>query len=285
MSIKTIPLNAKFGCEVHGFDLSDTSLEARAELYQLLLQYSVLVFREQADLSPQAHLDLAASLGPLAPRHPMYPHVDGYEQILIINNNAEIKPENEVWHSDLSCRPDPPFAAVLKGVVIPPVGGDTLFADMRAAFDDLSKPMQAMLRELSARHDLHKGFDFVEDSGQNERLATLQKQSREDREAVHPVIVQHPANGREILYVNESFTTRIEGLTASESAALLPLLANSAKNPRYQVRVKWSPGTVLIWDNWSTQHFACGDHYPAVRQVQRATVLTDGRSSGFQKVA
>lgn len=274
-------LTASIGSEISGLDLArDLSPDLAAALRARLIERAVLVFRDQHP-SPEAHLALGEAWGRLAPRHPLYPHVEGHDRIMVIRNDAETPPENETWHSDLSFRAEPPFAALLHGVIIPEAGGDTLWADMRAAHDMLSEPMRAFLAGLEAEHSQEKGFAFLRGSGQTGREAAFAAQDRAAGAARHPVILHHPASGRPALYVNEAFTTRILGLAPAESDALLAHLCGLARHPRVQLRVRWRPGTLVIWDNWATQHYACGDHYPAIREVHRVTVLEDRLGGGL----
>ncbi len=286
--MKVTPLTIAIGAEVSGIDLNSLDDASTDDLYEALMDRGVLVFRDQ-HLEPAAHVALGQSFGPLAHRHPLYPTVDGFDDITRIQNDEHNPPENEVWHSDLSCRSNPPFVAVLRGHTIPPVGGDTLWADMRAVHDALSPTLRSVLADVDAVHTLAHGFRFLDDfvaadennDLQQSRKATLDRGNAPDAAAKHPVIVHHPATGRPLIYVNESFTLKLAGVPENESHAILSALYAEVRNPRHQVRLRWSPGIVVIWDNWSTQHFACGDHYPAKREVQRVTVASNRRSKTF----
>ena len=280
-AMRTHDITATIGTRVEGIDVTDgISGDVADALYGLLLTRGVLVLPNQA-LTPQGHVALAESFGPVGLPHPLYPRVPGHDQINIIRNDENHPPENEVWHSDLSCRVHPPFVSVLRAHTIPPVGGDTLWADMRAVHDSLSPVLREMLGRLSAEHTLEQGFAFLTEFGHADRQESLSRTDPADNRAVHPVIVRHPADGRPIVYVNESFTTRIPGMAPTESRAILGILFDAVRNPRFQMRHRWAPDTVVIWDNWATQHFACGDHYPAFREVQRVTVSSNARSGEF----
>lgn len=274
-------LTTRIGAEIDGIDLNKTLGETEiGDLYDLLLDRAVLVFRNQ-DLSPQAHLALGAQFGPLAERHPLFPHVDGHDQIMVIRNDPQTPPENEVWHSDISFKPSPPFASLLYGKIIPPAGGDTMWADMRSVHDSLSEPLLAMLRGMEAQHSLHQGFEYLRGSPHADRLETLNRTDRASNTMRHPVVKRHPASKRDLIYVNESFTESIVGLTKPESDGILRLLFEATRNPIHQLRVRWQEGTLVMWDNWATQHYAVADHWPQEREVQRVTVMADGRSRGF----
>ena len=269
------PLTATIGAEVKGISLDNFAQQNDQQsadvIRKALVAHKVLVFPEQSP-TPATHVMLGQKLGELAPKHPLYPKVEGHEDIIRIVNDDNNPPENEIWHADVTFDANPCFAAVLHGVNIPTVGGDTLFADMGAVVKDMSEPFKAFLRGLTAYHSMEQGFKFVHDRTTDDRSAALSETQKQDYAATHPVLRPHPVTGEEILYVNASFTEYIHELTAAESQQLLSYLFDLVKNPRYQLRVKWQKGTVLMWDNWATQHFACGDHYPLHREVQRVTV-------------
>ena len=270
--IRCTPITASCGAEVSGVSLrAGLSPEEARSLRAALLTHKVLVLRDQHP-SPSDQIRLGQALGTLAPRHPLYPKVDGHDDIIVIRDDASSPPENEVWHADLSCYPSPPFAAVLHGAEIPPVGGDTLWVNMAAVAASLSPPMQRFLEGLTALHTLEKGFDFLDPVDQADRIAALTASRGETHRADHPVLRRHPLTGEPVLYVNASFTVCVNELHRAESKQLLSFLCSLAEQPRYQMRLRWSPGTVVVWDNWATQHFAAADHFPATREVHRVTV-------------
>ena len=278
------PITTTLGSEVFDIDLASEIDSLGEQIHDALVERGVLVFRDQA-LPPSVHLRLAAALGELGVPHPLYPAVDGSPQINIIRNDAANPPEAEFWHSDLTCKPNPPFASILRGVRIPPVGGDTLWADMRAACAALPPALRARIEGLSARNTLSHGFRFLSGFGQTDRQDRLGTE-RADTVAEHPVIIRHPVSGAEVLFVNESFSERILGMDEQESAAVLEALFAFARHPRFQMRLRWRPGTVAVWDNWSTQHFASGDHYPMhEREMHRVTVASSRRAGLFSEPA
>jgi len=275
------PITTTIGSEVSGVDLcADLTATLGEQIHDALVERAVLVFRDQP-IDPQTHLDLAAALGEVGATHPLYPSVTGFPQVNIIPNDAAHPPESEVWHSDLSCKANPPFAAVLRAELIPPVGGDTLWVDMRAACTALPDELRAQVVDRRAFHSLAHGFRFLEGYGHTDRQRSLSTTS-DDTTAEHPVIVRHPVSGREVLYVNESFTERMVGMGDAAGAAVLERLFALARQPRFQMRLRWRRNTVVIWDNWATQHFASGDHYPMYdREMQRVTVASSRRGGLF----
>ncbi|MEQ8602916.1 MAG: TauD/TfdA family dioxygenase [Marivibrio sp.] len=276
------PITARIGARAPGFALDPEMPDATlAQLLDGLLAHQVLVFEDQHHLTPAAQRALGLRLGRLAPRHPMYPIADGIEEVMVIINDPDTPPENEVWHSDLSCYETPPAAAILAARHVPPAGGDTMWCSMTGVLEDLSEPFRGFLETLSARHDFRTGFAFVNEYADLARRETLKNQGDAAPKASHPVVMRHPVSGQPLLYVNESFTDAIEGLSAAESRLLLNHLAETVRHPRNHMRLKWKPGMVAIWDNYLTQHMALGDHWPAYREMHRVTVAQiDARAAG-----
>lgn len=272
------PISAAIGATVRGVDLNDLSEGVYQEIYEALLKYSVLVFRDQA-MTPGAHVALAESLGPLRPCHPFFPSVKGFDPIAIIADSEASPPENEIWHADMTADPVPPFGSVLHIQTVPPVGGDTLWCSMYAVHDALPPELR---RDLAARHAMHD-TEFAYATIQNnnkasDRTAALrQKGASEGNRFRHPVCLKHPSTGRPVVFVNAAFTTHIEGLAKAESDAILDRIARLIATPRFQMRLKWRPGTVAIFDNFATQHHAIGDHFPQARVMHRVTIARDGR--------
>ncbi|MEZ5925152.1 MAG: taurine dioxygenase [Hyphomicrobiaceae bacterium] len=269
------PLTPHIGADVLGLDLKKPLSQAEADqLYGGLIKHLVLFIPDQ-ELAPRAHEALAASFGPLEPPHPLYPHLPGHEPIMLLEYGPDRRPDNDVWHSDVTFKQEPPFASVLLSKIIPPTGGDTLWASMYAAYEALSSPLQKLLDGLEASHDIFTGFGMLEPG--DDRYERLQKLDRKAHTVRHPVVLTHPISGRKALYVNSSFTSHIIGLRPAESRALLDLLFEHVKSPEFQVRLRWRPNMIAIWDNRSTQHFAVSDYYPARRLMHRITVTRDSR--------
>lgn len=274
-------INARFGAEVDGLDLTRGVTARQADdLYDALLEHGVLLFRDQL-LSSEAHVELGRAFGALAPKHPFHDTPDGFENIMIIVNDADNPPESQMWHTDQTFDQDPPFVSLLSAHVIPEAGGDTLFADMRAVCEDLSPPFRALLSGLMAEHRMGYGFRYLHDRGNAEREAIIYTEEVQRRNAVHPAIKRHPSTGREIVYLNRTFTTRLQGLSKEESDAILEVVYRMTERPDYQLRVRWQRGMLAVWDNWSTQHYASGDHYPARREMRRVTAIGDRRVGPF----
>ena len=266
------PVAGALGAEVYGLDLSlDLSQEDTLRIRKLLNTYEVIFFRDQ-DISPACQKALALSFGPLQ-THPAYDSMAGFPEITILESTPEKPTKIEAWHSDMTFREHPPLGTVLKSVITPPKGGDTLWASMTAAYEGLSFHMQTFLEGLVAVHDFAHGFrESLAESGGKERLADAVAANPPVR---HPVIRTHPETGKKVIFVNSLFTTHIEGMRSAESQAILAFLYQHVVTPEYTCRFHWQPHSIAIWDNRSTQHKPINDYFPAHRRMERITIDGD----------
>ena len=266
------PVAGALGAEVCGLDLSqDLSAEDTLRIRKLLNTYEVIFFRDQ-DISPAYQKALALSFGPLQ-THPAYSTVEGFPEITILESTPEKPTKIEAWHSDMTFREHPPLGTVLKSVITPPKGGDTLWASMTAAYEGLSFHMQTFLEGLIAVHDFSHGFrESLAEPGGKERLADAVAANPPVK---HPVIRTHPETGKKVIFVNSLFTTHIEGMRPAESEAILAFLYQHVVTPEYTCRFQWQPHSIAIWDNRSTQHKPINDYFPAHRRMERITIDGD----------
>lgn len=266
------PVAGALGAEVYGLDLSqDLSEEDTLRIRKLLNTYEVIFFRDQ-NISPARQKALALSFGPLQ-THPAYSTVEGFPEITILESTPENPTKIEAWHSDMTFREHPPLGTVLKSVITPPKGGDTLWASMTAAYEGLSFHMQTFLEGLIAVHDFAHGFrESLAEPGGKERLADAVAANPPVK---HPVIRTHPETGKKVIFVNSLFTTHIEGMRPAESAAILTFLYQHVVTPEYTCRFQWQPHSIAIWDNRSTQHKPINDYFPAHRRMERITIDGD----------
>ncbi|MDE0310316.1 MAG: TauD/TfdA family dioxygenase [Acidiferrobacterales bacterium] len=270
-------LTPAIGAEITGVDFC-RPLDDRVydTVYQWLIDYQVIFFRNQK-MTPQGHLDLAQSLGDPEPPHPVYPSLEDHPHVMVLDFAANSPPDTDVWHTDLTFKDSPPTASIIYSRVIPPVGGDTLWASLTAAYDALPAGVKSDIAELRAVHDMgdfRNNFTTGERTG-NARPLSLAHERLGN--AIHPLVKHHPITGKPILYCNPAFTVHVEGLTASDSRNLLNYLFEHITRPQFQLRFKWTADTVAIWDNRCTMHFALGDYLPARRTVHRVTVINDKR--------
>lgn len=266
---KVSPVAPTIGAELSGLSLEDVDDELFAELDRALLEWKVLIVRDQPiDVAAQGAL--ALRWGPLTDDQ-LIPNPGTAAQtdaITFERNDAVVGLEN-MWHTDGTFRTHPPVCTILRAIEIPPVGGDTLFADMAAAWDNLDPDLQDRLTSLSARHDWSIGA-YADKYGDD-----LDKLRAEIPPAIHPVARPHPRTGRPTLFVNAGFTTELvdlEGSPVDDSNDLLNLLCRQAEIPEYHCRVRWTPNTVVIWDNQAVQHYGVNDYHPTRRVMSRASV-------------
>jgi taurine dioxygenase len=266
-AIEVDKLTPHVGAEIRGVDLRRPLDEPTFKaIHAALVDNGVVFFRDQ-HLTPDQQKDFGRLFGELH-AHPAAPSLlSGHPEILVIHADETSKHvAGENWHSDVSCDPEPPMGSILYMHELPPVGGDTLFASMYAAYDALSEPMKRFLEPLTAMHEgehVYRGRYGVDDAG------------RVFPKAEHPVIRTHPDSGRRALFVNGGFTTRIVGLARAESDALLQFLFRHLETPEFQCRFRWQVNSVAFWDNRSVQHHAMWDYYPQRRHGHRVTIRGD----------
>ncbi len=262
-SLTVQPLTPTIGAIVTGVDLAQLDDATFAAIHDAWMQHQVLFFRDQ-NLTPEQHLAFGRRLGPLH-IHPAAPYAHGQPELMVIHTDKDSHRNNgNGWHTDVSADEEPPMASLLHLHQLPSQGGDTLFSSMYAAYEALSDTMKAFLAPLTA---LHKS-DYTGNYGDH-------KPQREFPQAVHPVIRTHPVTGRKALFVNRGFTKRVNGLTPSESSALLGMLFEHVQNPAFQCRFQWERNSLAMWDNRCVQHLAIWDYHPETRSGLRVTVKGD----------
>jgi taurine dioxygenase len=276
-TLKIEPLTPTIGAEISGVDLNGGLDQAAQDaVYDALIEHLVIFFRDQ-DVTPQAQLRFAECFGEIDRPHHIYPHVEGHERVVLLKNGPDTPPDTNEWHTDLTFYAEPPFASILSAREVPASGGDTLWANMYAAYDSLPEAMKAMLEGLEAVHDIGDfRNDYYRDGGVEGLNAALARTGS----AVHPVVQRHPVTGRPFLYVNAPFTRQILGMPGDASDRLLRYLYDHMNQPEYQVRFRWRAGSLAMWDNRVTQHYAVSDYYPHHRTMHRVTVVKDRRAEG-----
>ncbi len=260
------PLTPTIGAEVQGIDLADPiDADLFRQISDVLLEYQVLFFRDQ-DISLDDQIRFGAMFGELD-IHPNDPGPEGHPEVLVIHADESSKRvAGEVWHSDVSCEPEPPMGSILRIHTLPETGGDTMFASMYAAYDALSEPMKRFLEPLTAIHDGAPHYRSV-----NERIGR-DDGGRSYPKAEHPIVRTHPQTGRKCLFVNQMFTTRILGIPRAESDAILQMLFAHVQRPEFQCRFRWARNSIAFWDNRCAQHMAIWDYWPQTRSGYRVTV-------------
>lgn len=266
------PTAGSLGAELSGVDLADDLDDAAiAAIRAAWLDHGVVFFRDQ-ELTSEQFLAFARRIGEPA-EYPFVPGIEGYPEIIaVMKLPHETVNFGGIWHSDTTYLEEPPMATMLLAREVPPAGGDTLYADMYAAYDALSPAMQEMLRPLravnsSALADVSKTReDRIRDAGEPEP---------EDLEAVHPVVRTHPETGRRSLFVNIAHTERFEGMTVEESRPLLQFLFAHQVRPEFTCRHRWTVGSLAMWDNRCVQHNPVNDYHGHRRLMHRITLRGD----------
>jgi taurine dioxygenase len=265
-------LTPTIGAVISGVDLSRALDDAEiARIRGALLKHKVIFFEDQ-HMTPTQHRDFAARFGALH-THPLYPGVAEAPELFVLDNHAGNPTDNDSWHTDVTFIETPPLGAILYAKSLPAEGGDTIWANMQAAYEALSPAMRAFLAPLEAVHDFARGFPargiVAKASGADKHAKAVE----ENPPVIHPVIRTHPETGASSLFVNYGFTARIKGLRRNESDAILNMLFAHIQKPEFHVRWRWKPDSVAFWDNRITQHYAVNDYLPNRRVMHRATIL------------
>ena len=271
------PLTGSIGAVVHGVDLTaPLDPTVVADVRAALLQWRVLFLRDQ-HITPSQQVAFGRTFGELTPAHPLqggldddHPEVlvlDSQDYRLGIGDRAAGTSYNNRWHTDVTFSARPPLASILAAKTIPERGGDTLWADLVAAYRTLAPGVRALVDPLVAVHDATRTFDRFQDAGNRDRVAAMEP-------VRHPVVRIHPETGERGLFVNPVFTSHIEGLSRLESERILELLYDHTTTPERVVRWRWRAGDVAVWDNRATSHYAAAD-YDGPRVMHRVTVAGD----------
>jgi taurine dioxygenase len=280
-SVRAEALTCRIGAQLHGVNLADAARDDGlfAEIRALLLKYRVLFLRDQ-DITRAEHVAFARRFGDLED-HPVAGSDPDHPGLVRIYKDLNTPPEHyeNAWHCDATWREAPPMGCVLRCVESPDVGGDTIWANMVAAYEDLPEHVKTQIEPLHARHSIEATFGA--------KMPLEQRHALKARfpDAEHPVVRTHPDTGERVLFVN-AFTTHIvdfhtpmnvrHGQDYSPGASnLLNYLIGRVNIPDYQVRWRWQRNSVAIWDNRCTQHYAVQDYWPAVRKMERAGIIGD----------
>ncbi len=268
------PLSGALGLELRGFDLSKPLTDDQvASIRAAFNENHVLVFRDQT-LTPEEQMAFGRRFGELD----THPFVDGspeHPEVLEIVT----APDDRInfgggWHSDVTFLDEPDLGSILYAVELPPFGGDTLFANQHAAYDALSDTMKGVLEGLVGLHSAGPQYGAGGYSTKSKSMAT-KNADLAAKVVEHPIVRTHPETGLKGLYVNQAFTVGIKGMKKDESNAILGFLFRHAVREQFTCRVQWRPGTLVMWDNRSVQHYALHDYAGQRRHVRRITVKGD----------
>jgi taurine dioxygenase len=265
-------MGARLGAEIRGVDLTQPWDAATLKAFEAaLIEHKIVYLREQP-LTTAQHVAMSRAFGELEV-HPMRPQGE-FPEILVLDNHKDNPVlSTDVWHSDTTFRKCPTKYTILRCQIMPKVGGDTLWANMEAAYDGLSPSFRKMIDGMRAVHDFQNFRVLFKKTEEDQ--AKLKRMEELFPNPSHPVVRTHPVTGRKCIFVNPQFTLRIEGLEDDESRAILDVLFQQAQVPEYQFRLRWEPGTIVFWDNRATQHYAANDYYPERRRMERTAVIGD----------
>jgi alpha-ketoglutarate-dependent sulfate ester dioxygenase len=272
------PLSGYIGAEILGVDLSGP-LDAAvvAAIRATLLEWKVVFFRDQ-QLTPAQHIAFGRQFGEVTPAHPTLPAmIPEHPEILVLGRRNDAMNEasgpriESRWHTDVTFVPNPPMASILRGVVLPPYGGDTQWLNLVAAYNDLSPAIQELVDGL---HAVHHNILPLSRGELSSKLA--QTFASSDLRAVHPMVRVHPETGEKALFVNPNFTSHVVELSRQEGRHLLAMLYEHMTQPLFTCRFRWQPGSIAFWDNRATCHIVPIDVPPQYeRTMQRITLAGD----------
>ena len=249
-------LSGALGAEINGIDLKETTLKNFKVINNLLLEHKVIFFRNQK-ISPEEQLALASLFGPIE-QHAYVKGLNQYPEIVrIIKKPNEKNQWGENWHSDVSYNVKPTKAVILKSIKIPPVGGDTMFANMELAWETLDEKIKDKIKDKKALHSSLGAEFFVDDYEGMEGNGNHDEYSN-----VHPIVRTHPETGKKILFVNWTYTKNIVGMDKKESDEILNEIFKHQARLDLTCRFQWTENAVAIWDNRSVQHYAIADFFP-----------------------
>jgi len=270
------PMSGAIGAYIHGVDLKDLANKPMwAELHRAFLEYHVIAVRGQ-DLSPADQYEVGRFFGEPC-FYPFAKGMDGFPEM----TRMVKEPEDRVnfgadWHTDTSYLKEPPRATLLYSVETPPKGGDTLYANTRAAYDALSDGMKEMLKGVigvfSGGLKHKKGGDRTAHHARIAHMAVQKSEEAEKYEARHPIVRTHPDTGKKALYLSALHTLRFDGMTEHESRPIIEMLDHHCVEPQFTCRVNWEPGQLTVWDNRCTLHNAINDYHGYRREMRRLTV-------------
>jgi taurine dioxygenase len=274
---EVLPFPAALGAEVIGVDLGLPLDDASfARIRRAWAEHLVLVFRDQR-ITPEAHVAFSRRLGPLQEHVLSQFLLEGHPGILIVSNELrDGKPiglgdAGRYWHSDLAYKAVPSLGSALHAQTIPDGVGDTIFANMYAAYETLPPEVKRAVEGRQAANSYLKKYDELRSAGPWRPQLTAEQRAQVP-ETLHPVVRRHPDTGRKALFVSEGFTTRIEGVDAEESERLLAILFHNSVRPANTYRHRWRPHDLVLWDNRATMHLAVPCPLDRPRTLYRTTI-------------
>lgn len=274
--INVKPIAGALGAEIEGVNMAEPmGNQVFQEVHDALMEHQVIFLRDQ-HVTPGEHVAFARQFGTLHV-HPYAPSLEDHPEVLILKSSKENRSAANAWHSDVTFQEEPPMGSILLARQVPDHGGDTMWANMYAAYESLSERMKRYLDGMTAlntagRANFEKAYDK---QVSDDRKREIHADRNSLAPAEHPVVRTHPVTGRKALYVNSIFTQKLVGVSGKESKAILEFLFDHLKRPEFTCRFRWEEGSVAFWDNRCTQHYAIADYGDATREMHRVTVNGD----------
>ena len=274
-SISVSPIAGAIGAEITGVDLaSELSDEQVLILRRALLDHCVIFFRDQV-LDEVQHKRLARRFGEIFV-HPNFNTGDHDPEIVtIVREPGDERIVGEVWHADTTMMAEPPMGALLYGIDVPPIGGDTMFANQYHAYDALSDGMKSLIADLKCIHTDRMVAGPGAPHVAKRSTTIIDNDVWQETKNLHPVVRTHPETGRKALFVNHSYCVGFENMSEAESKPLLDWLMNWGHQPEFTCRFRWTPGAVAFWDNRTCKHLALHDVHNHRRVMRRVQIAGD----------
>lgn len=273
-TIQVDPISREVGAEISGVDIAaGISDEQFTEIRQTYIDYGVIFLRDQ-EITPDQHIEFAKRWGEINVNR-FFKAVETHAMIAEVRKEAHQKKNiGSTWHTDHSYDQIPAMGSILYAREVPALGGDTLFSSMYAAYEALSDGMKQMLHGIYAEHSSRHAFgeQAYVDTDMEDLNGRLGNTEVATQDAVHPVVIRHPLSGRPALYVNGDFTVKFEGWSKKESQPLLDFLYRHARQNEFTCRFQWRKGSMAIWDNRATHHYAMNDYHGELRLMHRITI-------------
>lgn len=260
------PVTPTIGAEVSGVDLSrPLAAEVVGAIRAAWLEHLVLFFPEQ-QLTPDQQIAFATQFGEVTSAHPVEPALEHEPRVLPVDSERD---RNDYWHTDVTFMARPPMASILYATVVPEHGGDTMWSNLQAAYDALAEPLRHLCDGLIAYHYSESyAADAAAGNGKEWDGVVVDRMDPVEQ----PVVREHPETGRRGLFVNPNFTLAIKGFPSQQSRDLLELLHAHTTRPEFLCRYRWRPGSLAMWDNRATMHYAVNDYGNARRLMHRVTL-------------
>lgn len=272
------PVTPLIGAEVTGVSLAEVDDRIFAEIYDAWIRHKVLFFRDQTAFSSVHLEDLGRRFGEVDDPPKALPTAPGAPRVAVIATNSDKRAYVDYWHTDLAYKRRPASVSILRARLVPRVGGDTLWVNMEAAYDELPDEVKSRVDGLRTYNSYEKSLRTYNEYALRDGRELLSEEViarrlTEHPPVEHPLVRTHPVTGNRSVYMSINATTHIVGLERSESDELLDFLYRLSSKPEHQVRLRWQADTVAIWDNRSTRHYATADYYPERRIMERVMCI------------